>query len=255
MTIAFSLFCQFVMAIHTSRSYPSSSSSLLEAHRQLLGLVPQDSINLLHHLRRQLGHDGQAPDALANLLGPRRARDGGRDTRVLEHPGHGQAGLVAAEPVGDGLEPLDDGNLLCPILALEALLHHFPEGLARCHARVVRHAVRVLARQDAGAQGRKGRQAQADLVVEEHVVLFDALARQHVVLRLLHGRADQVESLGVAPGRGDFVGVPFRCAPVEDFARVDEVVDGADGLFEGRVAVGSVAVEQIDYSKKPILIP
>ena len=50
----------------------------------------------------------------------------------------------------------------------------------------------------------------------------------------------------MSPCSGDLVGVPFRSAPVEGFASVDEVVHGAYGFFDGRVSIRAVAVEKID---------
>lgn len=53
------------------------------------------------------------------------------------------------------------------------------------------------------------------LGVKERVLLFDTLAAEEVVLRLLHQWADEVKAGGDAVGAFDFVGVPFARAPVE----------------------------------------
>jgi hypothetical protein len=66
------------------------------------------------------------------------------------------------------------------------------------------------------------------------------LAREHIVLWLFHQRPDQAQAVSVAPGFCDLVGVPFGGAPVEGFPSVDDVVEGADGLFDGSVAIGAV---------------
>ena len=84
------------------------------------------------------------------------------------------------------------------------------------------------------------------MLVKQDVVLFDSASEEHVVLWLLHDRTDHVQLVGVPPGCGDLVGVPLRGAPVEGFALVDEIVEGADGFFDGGVAVGTVGVDQVD---------
>ena len=55
-----------------------------------------------------------------------------------------------------------------------------------------------------------------------------------------------MELVGVAPRGGDLVGVPFRRAPVKGLAGVDDVVEGADGFFDGGVAVRPVGVDEVD---------
>ncbi len=66
---------------------------------------------------------------------------------------------------------------------------------------------------------------------------------------LFHQRPYEAQSVGVAPGAGDFVGVPFGGAPVEGFASVDDVVECADGFFDGGVAVGAVGVDEVDVGE------
>ena len=84
------------------------------------------------------------------------------------------------------------------------------------------------------------------MFVQERVVLFDAVAGEHVVLWLFHERAHETESVRVAPCRGDFVGVPFGGSPVKSLARVDEVIEGADGFFDGGIAVRAMGVDKVD---------
>jgi hypothetical protein len=57
---------------------------------------------------------------------------------------------------------------------------------------------------------------------------------------------DEAQPVGDGPRFFDLGREPFRCAPVEGLAGVDEVVEGADGFFNGRVAVGPVGVEDVD---------
>jgi hypothetical protein len=63
-----------------------------------------------------------------------------------------------------------------------------------------------------------------------------------------HG-ANQAQPIGNGPCFFDFGCKPLGGAPIESFARVDEVVEGTDGFFDGRVSVGSVCVEDIDVGE------
>ena len=85
------------------------------------------------------------------------------------------------------------------------------------------------------------------MLIQQHVVLFNPFAREHVVLRLLHQRADQVEFVGVSPCGGNLVGIPFGGAPVKGLSCIDEVVESADGFFNGGIAVRTVSVDEVDY--------
>ena len=87
------------------------------------------------------------------------------------------------------------------------------------------------------------------MLVQERIVFLDPVTVEHVVLRLLHQRAHEAEPVRVAPRRGDFVSVPFRGPPVKSLARVDEVVEGADGFFDGGVAVRAVGIDEVDVVK------
>jgi hypothetical protein len=77
-------------------------------------------------------------------------------------------------------------------------------------------------------------------------LLVDFFAAQERVAWLLDDRTDEAEAVGDSPGFFDFRSEPFGCSPVEGFARVDEVIEGADGLFDGGVAVWAVGVEDVD---------
>lgn len=72
------------------------------------------------------------------------------------------------------------------------------------------------------------------------------MAGEEVVLGLLDEGADEVEAGGDGAGLGDLLGGPLAGAPVEGPAAVDDVVHGADGLFDGGGGVGAVAVEDVD---------
>jgi hypothetical protein len=72
-------------------------------------------------------------------------------------------------------------------------------------------------------------------------------------LWLFHQRTNHAQTVGVAPRFGDLVGVPFGGAPVEGFSGIDDVVEGADGLFNGRVPVRAVRKDEVDVVKAEAL--
>ena len=108
-----------------------------------------------------------------------------------------------------------------------------------------RHAVAVLAGQQPGRKRAPGRQAQADVVVQARVLLLHALAVEQVVLRLLHHRLVQVVTLGDLPGGTDVARAPLARPPVQRLALPDHVAHGPHRLFDGRVRVRTVAVDQV----------
>jgi hypothetical protein len=69
---------------------------------------------------------------------------------------------------------------------------------------------------------------------------------EEVVLGLLDDGSDEVESVGDGPGLGDLLRGPLGGAPVEGPALVDDPVDGAHRLLDGRGGVGAVAVDDVD---------
>lgn len=112
-------------------------------------------------------------------------------------------------------------------------------------ARAGGDALVVLARQNARLQGREYRQPHARRLEAARIVGLNARPRKHVVLWLFHQRADHAQPVGDAPGLGELVGVPCGGALVEGFARVDGVVDGADGLLNWRLAVRAVGIDEV----------
>lgn len=44
----------------------------------------------------------------------------------------------------------------------------------------------------------------------------------------------------------NLVGAPLRGAPVKGLARVDDVIEGADSLLHGRLAIGAVGIDEVD---------
>lgn len=214
---------------------------------QLRRLVVQDLVNLGQNLRRQLVHNFQRLDVLIHLLGTAGTRDGRADIVVLEHPGQRQGSLLDAQPLGNGLQLVDAVDNLLPGLLVGALPVASDEGhLGLGEARVVRNAVLVLAGQDALVQRGEDGEAQAVLAVQELEVALDLCAVEHVVRRLLHQRSDQAQPVGHAPRLGDLNAGPLRGAPVKGLAGVDDVVEGADGLLHGRLAIGTVGVDEVD---------
>ncbi len=69
---------------------------------------------------------------------------------------------------------------------------------------------------------------------------------KQVILRLLHHWLVPTPSVAEFPGRTDIGCTPLAGTPVQRLALHDHVVHGARGLFDGRVRIGSVAIDQID---------
>ena len=82
-------------------------------------------------------------------------------------------------------------------------------------------------------------------LVQPAVLLFHALADEKVVLGLLDDGSHETESVGDAPGIGDFAGGPLGCSPVEGLTVVDEVVESAHDLLHGGIAVGTMSVDDV----------
>ncbi len=146
------------------------------------------------------------------------------------------------------LQLLNHLDFPLPTLVPKLLIHHRrPLILATRQPTIGRDPVVVLARQDAHLQRTEDGQAEPRLLVQQREFLLHLFPREQVVLRLLHQRADHVQSVGEAPGRRDLVGVPLGCAPVEGLAGVDQVVEGPDGFFDGGVSVRAVRVDEVDW--------
>lgn len=208
--------------------------------------VVQNLINLLHNLRRQLFHRSYSSAILIHLLRAAGTGNGRADIGVLKHPRQRKSAHLNFQLIRNGLQLVDllDDAVPCVLAgAAPVPLDELDAGLGE--ARVVGDAVLVLAGQDALAHGREDGQAQPRLRVEVGEFALDLFAGQHVVGGLLHDGADEAELIGVAPGGGDLVGVPFGGAPVEGLALVDDVVEGADGLFDGGLTVRSVGVDEV----------
>ena len=75
---------------------------------------------------------------------------------------------------------------------------------------------------------------------------FDFCAGKHVVLGLFHDGANQTELVCYPPCSGNLVGIPFRSSPIKRFARIDDMVESSDCLFNGSIAVRSVSIDQVD---------
>ncbi len=227
----------------------------LESLRQLLWFIPQNTLNLLHYLRCQLLIRLNSLNALINLLRPARPRNRTADMLILQHPRVGQGALRDAQLPSNRLQPLHDLQLFLPALVAVPLIHLLDEWvlvLVR-EPRVRRDAIVVLARQNARLERREDGQAHAGRLEAAQVVGLDALPGEHVVLRLFHQGADHVQPVGDAPRFGDLVGVPFRGAPVEGLARVDDVVEGPDRLLDRRVPVWAVGVDEVDVGEAQAL--
>lgn len=225
----------------------TSSTANLEPRDNSGRLVIQNLIDLRQDLRRQLIDGRDSAHIIIDLLDRARARDGGADVGVLEDPRERQHAHLDAQARGDGREAVDLGDDLVELGLARALP---PAGdeldlLGAREARVLGHAVLVLARQQALAQRREDGEPRPHLAVEVRVLDLDALARKHVVLGLLGDGAHEPEAVGVAPGLGDLVGVPHRRAPVQRLARADEVVEGAHRLLHGCLSVCPVRVDDV----------
>lgn len=84
------------------------------------------------------------------------------------------------------------------------------------------------------------------LGIQPAILGLDAFAHQQIVLWLLDDRADQAQFVGDTPGFSDLAGGPFRGAPVEGLALVDDVVEGANDLLRRCVTVRPVRVDYVD---------
>ena len=145
------------------------------------------------------------------------------------------------------LEFFDLLNILLPIIVPKSLRHSRRIAiLTRRQPAIFRYSIIILARQDSHLQRTPDCQACPVILIERDVVLLNSTPEEHVVLWLLHDRTDHVQLVGETPGCGDLVGVPFGGAPVEGFALVNEIVEGADGFFDGGVAVGTVGIDKVD---------
>ncbi len=69
---------------------------------------------------------------------------------------------------------------------------------------------------------------------------------KHVVLRLLHRRADKVVCAGNQMRFGDLLRRPLRRTPVQNFALLNERIHRPHGFFDGRVFIRSMAKVQIE---------
>lgn len=225
--------------------------NLLKPQRLRLRRVLSSLLNLSQNLGRQLVDHGERLDVLKHLLGSRRACDERRDVGVLERPCERKLGERDTQLLGNRLEARDNGQVRLPRVVAKGLCkvcneNTAPITLSQPRARRRCGHVIVFARQDTLLQRRKHRQAQPMLSVQPAVLRLDTLARQQVVLRLLDDRADKTQLIGDAPGRCDLAGGPFGGTPVERLALVDNVVEGADDLFNRCVSVRAVCVDDVD---------
>jgi hypothetical protein len=175
------------------------------------------------------------------MFDARRAGDHGAHIRVLQNPRNRQLADRAAQLVGHFAQLTDHvvfagiGELLAqPVVTLQLC------------AAIGRYAVAVLAGEQAGCERAPGGEPEADVLVEPLVFLFDALAVEQVVLRLLHDRFVQMMPLSDLVSRADFVGAPFGGAPVQRLTARDHIAHGPDGFFDWRVRVRTMTEHQID---------
>ena len=192
------------------------------------------------HLGRQLRRDVERLHVLGDLLDARRAGDHGADVAVQQAPRERELRERAADVLRHAVELADEAVLVRvgQAVAQERV------GLERA-ARAGRHAVAVLAGQQARRERAPRRQAEPDVLVQPRVLLLDALAMQQVVLRLLHHGLVQVAPVGDVPRGADLVGAPLARAPVERAAALDHVVHRPHGFLDRRLGIGAVAEHEI----------
>jgi hypothetical protein len=70
-------------------------------------------------------------------------------------------------------------------------------------------------------------------LVEGSVLHLEAVAVQHIVLRLFGNRGDETVLLGDFASLGDLLRRPFGGAPIESLAFVDQVVEAANNFLHG----------------------
>ena len=70
--------------------------------------------------------------------------------------------------------------------------------------------------------------------------------RKQIILRLLNDGAHKVQSLSHTPSLSDLLGRPFAGAPIESPTFVNHVIHGPHGLFNGRLNIPAVTVDEIN---------
>jgi hypothetical protein len=74
----------------------------------------------------------------------------------------------------------------------------------------------------------------------------DLVARKQIILRLLNDGAHKVQSLSHTPSLSDLLGRPFAGAPIESPTLVNHVIHGPHGLFNGRLNIRALTVDEIN---------
>src|SRR5690625_4915630 len=222
---------------------PESSAFVLLRHRP----VVEHTFDALHDRGSQQLDDSTGLHVLLHLLRRGGPGDDGGYVRVLQAPGERELCGAATELLRDLAEQPHLADHLGTLVRLEPLAQEV-DALERQPA-AFGDAVVVFAGQEAARQRTPGGQAQAERVVQARVLDFDAFAFEHVVLRLLHRRADEVLAARHLVRFADLLGGPFARAPVERLALVDQEVHGADRLLDRGVQVGAVAEQQVDVVK------
>ncbi len=216
-------------------------------------VVLHDGLDAHDDLRSDLLDHVQGAEGLLELRGVASAHDGGRDVLVAQAPGEGELALGAAEVLGDVAELLDAGKDTLPGLLgrhtgeveIREPLHALDRE-ARVLGKVVAGSAVVLAGQNTA--GKRGPDGAAELLLLEETLVLDleALAVEERVLALLHDRANQAQTLSGVLGNLNVLGAPLGGAPVEGLALVDDPVHRANGLLDGGMDVGAVAVNDVD---------
>ena len=72
------------------------------------------------------------------------------------------------------------------------------------------------------------------------------MARKQIILRLLNDWAHKVQSLSHTPSLSDLLGRPFAGAPIESPTLVNHIIHGPHGLFNGRLNIRALTVDEIN---------
>ncbi|SOT42656.1 hypothetical protein F01_420702 [Burkholderia cenocepacia] len=196
------------------------------------------TIDLREFLRREF-EVLQRTDVLAHLLGPACADQRGRHAAVTQHPRQRHLRKALPAPFGDRIEL---AHVLEVVRTQVLLLQRAAARLV--HARVGRHAVQVLRREQALRERRERDAARADVVERAEQVVLDP-AVQHVVRRLVN----QQRHLVLREQRGHLArlrGRIRRNADVERLALLHGRRQRARRFLERRVRVETVRIEDVD---------
>ena len=211
------------------------------------GFIPQNILNLLHILRRQLRQQAQRFAVIDNLLRLRRAQDDRADVLVLGRPRERQLRCGTAQLLRERGQLPDLFDLRLAVGRLELLDLRVEDGFVVVEAGTLGDAVVVLAREQAAGERRPDRGAVLELLEERGVFDLEALAVEGVVLRLLGDGGDEVVLLRDLGGLHDLHGGPFARAPVVCQVQVpDGLREAFHDLLHGCSVVGPVRENHVD---------